>query len=44
MQSALRALTERELVGQRADRSYRIVEPFFAEWILALNMQLGSDA
>ena len=44
LQSALRALTERELVGQQPDRSYRIVEPFLAEWILALNVQPGEEA
>jgi uncharacterized protein len=37
VQSALRALTERELVARQQDRSYRIVEPFFAEWILGLD-------
>jgi hypothetical protein len=44
LQSALRALTERELVSQQPDRSYRIVEPFLAEWILALNVQPGEEA
>jgi uncharacterized protein len=33
LQSALRALVERELVTQGPDRSYRIAEPFFAEWL-----------
>jgi uncharacterized protein len=34
MQKAARALTEREIVSGEAG-AYRIVEPFFAEWILA---------
>ncbi|MFI5025732.1 MAG: ATP-binding protein [Solirubrobacterales bacterium] len=33
LQSALRALVERELVVQEANRVYRIAEPFLAEWI-----------
>ncbi len=33
LQSALRALVERELVLQEPDRSYRIAEPFLAEWL-----------
>jgi hypothetical protein len=33
VQSALRALAERELVAREADGSYRIAEPFLAEWI-----------
>ncbi|MGH2926189.1 MAG: AAA family ATPase [Solirubrobacterales bacterium] len=35
-QSALRALTERELVARASDGSHHISEPFFAEWIVAL--------
>jgi uncharacterized protein len=37
VQSALKALIERELVVRLSDRSYRISEPFLAEWILALD-------
>jgi uncharacterized protein len=33
LQSALRALGERELVMQGPDGAYRIAEPFLAEWI-----------
>lgn len=40
LQSALRTLGERELVAQMPDRSYRIAEPFFAEW-LATVLQSG---
>ena len=43
LQSALRALTERELVAQQPNRSYRIVEPFLAEWILALDARPGGE-
>jgi hypothetical protein len=41
LQSALRALTERELVAQQPDRGYRIVEPFLAEWIQGLDLAPG---
>ena len=37
VQSALRALVERELVTRGAGRDYRISEPFFAEWIRGLD-------
>jgi hypothetical protein len=37
VQSALGALVARELVSRQPDRSYRIAEPFLAEWILALD-------
>ena len=37
VQSALRALTERELLIRLPDRSYRISEPFLAEWLRALD-------
>ena len=33
VQKAIAALRRRELVAKRADGSYAIVEPFFAEWI-----------
>jgi hypothetical protein len=36
VQAALRALAQRELVGREADGSYRIFEPFLADWIRAL--------
>lgn len=36
MQTALRALERRELVGQLPDRSHRVVEPFLAEWLREL--------
>jgi hypothetical protein len=36
VQTALRALEQRELIGLAPDRSHRIVEPFLAEWIRAL--------
>jgi hypothetical protein len=36
VQTALRALEQRELIGLGPDRSHRIVEPFLAEWIRAL--------
>jgi hypothetical protein len=39
LQAALKALGERELVAREAPGSYRISEPFFAEWILALDEQ-----
>jgi hypothetical protein len=35
IQSALRALTRRELVLRERDGAYRIAEPFLAEWIAA---------
>ena len=35
IQSALRALTRRELVLREGDGAYRIAEPFLAEWIEA---------
>jgi hypothetical protein len=34
VQAALEALTERELVVKNSDGSYRIAEPFLAQWIL----------
>ena len=37
VQAAVEALVERELVGRRAPGFYAISEPFFAEWILALD-------
>jgi hypothetical protein len=37
VQSALRSLVERELVAREPDRSYRIAEPFLAEWVIALD-------
>ena len=33
LQSAVRALSERELVAREDDGAYRISEPFLAEWI-----------
>lgn len=36
VQSALRRLSERELVARRADGDYAIAEPFLEEWIRAL--------
>jgi uncharacterized protein len=36
IQTALRALVQRELVARQADGSYRIVEPFLDEWIRSL--------
>jgi hypothetical protein len=36
VQAALRALTERELVGREPDGSHRIFEPFLADWIRSL--------
>ena len=43
VQSALRALIERELVA-KPDGSQGISEPFFAEWILALDEGLGEGS
>ena len=37
IQTALRALTERELVAKRADGTSYIAEPFLAEWIRSLS-------
>jgi uncharacterized protein len=34
VQKALAALVRRELVGKDSDGTYRIVEPFFAEWVV----------
>jgi len=36
IQAALRALTERELVARERGGSYRIAEPFLAEWIRSI--------
>ena len=36
VQTAMKALEQRELVGQAADGSHLIVEPFLAEWIRGL--------
>ena len=41
VQTALRALEQRELIGQGADRSFRVTEPFLAEWIRALDAPPG---
>jgi len=37
VQAALEALTERELAGRASPGSYFIAEPFFAEWLRALD-------
>lgn len=37
VQSSLRALVQRELVTRDGDKTYRISEPFFAEWIISLD-------
>lgn len=44
VQSALRALEQRELIGQRADRSHTLIEPFLAEWLRALSGGGGQAA
>jgi hypothetical protein len=44
VQTAMRALEQRELIGQGSDRSYRIAEPFLAEWIRALSASPDPDA
>ena len=41
LQSALRALSERELIARRPDGAYRIAEPFLAEWLVALGLDPG---
>lgn len=41
VQTALRALEQRELIAQGPDRAHRISEPFLAEWIRALGESPG---
>jgi hypothetical protein len=33
LQTALAALSRKELVGRAGDGEYRLIEPFFAEWL-----------
>jgi hypothetical protein len=42
LQSALRALTQRELVARQRDGAYRIVEPFLVEWVRGLTAEPGA--
>ena len=44
LQSAVRALTRRELVAQDQAGAHRIAEPFLAEWVLRLNAQPDQEA
>ena len=37
MQTALRALIERELIARDAEGEYHVFEPFFADWLRALS-------
>jgi hypothetical protein len=34
LQTALAALSRKELVGRAGDGEYRVIEPFFAEWLV----------
>lgn len=44
IQRAVRALTDQELIAKTEDGDYRIVEPFFAEWIVEnIIKPAGSD-
>ena len=40
-QSALRSLADRELVAKQPDGTHAIAEPFFADWIVALDENPG---
>jgi hypothetical protein len=44
IQTAMRALEQRELVALGPDRAHRISEPFLAEWIRALGESPGERA
>jgi uncharacterized protein len=41
LQRAIGALVTREVVARDRDRAYRIVEPFFADWLLSEQEALG---
>jgi uncharacterized protein len=41
LQTALGALTKKEIVGRSSDGGYRVIEPFFAEWLQREQREYG---